>query len=706
MEALIVLTALLAAVPTLADGTRMPPERHFEGLRALMVAPGRIWEEWDSALFGALEERGFEVTRRKELGEPGSLAAFDLIALNAERRLTEAEQAALTRYVAAGGAAYVSFDQPYAWGRGAQLGAPGFVREAGKVAGARPVTIREVAFLESPLTAGLGPKQVALRDHVGCFQGTSEGWTTVALYPLPEGTPTAQDPQGNVLGVLGRHGKGRTAVLGLPLEQEKYLAQPELGPLMLDNLLGWLLEARLTAGPAAWSNVVTVAVPARAQVQAVYVDGRAVSDPEVRTVGSLEQVRVDVSRVGVGGATEVRVQYMLRPGRNVDTVIHLPWGALRAAANSPAALAEYLASLHATVCQPLLRSSSGNAWYRGLPDDVADDALVTNYKGDFLAELIEECHKRGIRLIAGVYLDNRTPTRKYPEATRVDRQGREVRDRYGNGQACFNNPKGQEHNLATVEQLLATYRVDGLILDDNYWLDYSDMYACWCAYCREEYSKYCAREGIPYRDPSEASDQADDPWWRHKREATHALLAKVRAIAEAHRVPFGGWVSNGMGMLHLAGSFDFLGEMTYQAPPRAMRGPLSALGEKGLICLLWTQHVEPAAMEQEAREAVHAGCAAVGFWTMGRDGGYRLDEAREAAMRRAFASVEDEWLRFYADNVLRGDPRFVVQDGKADAGQLSLRIRNTGAKAARRTAGELDLSAFTGRASPSETRRP
>ena len=39
--------------------------------------------------------------------------------------------------------------------------------------------------------------------------------------------------------------------------------------------------------------------------------------------------------------------------------------------------------------------------------------------------------------------------------------------------------------VTTVEHLLANYPLDGLMLDDNYWLDYSDMYACYCDYYKE-----------------------------------------------------------------------------------------------------------------------------------------------------------------------------------------------------------------------------
>jgi hypothetical protein len=181
---------------------------------------------------------------------------------------------------------------------------------------------------------------------------------------------------------LSQCGKGRAAVLGFGVESEKYLARPEIGPAMLDNLLAWLLADRVARGGRRWSNRVQVALPARAQILSVEVNGKRLTRLDARRVGSLRRVEVRVDRVGAGVEAEIRIRYRpLVAARNVETMIHLPWGTLRAAADSPARLAEYLQSLHATICQPLLRDSHGRAWYRGMPEDTPDDRLVTKYQG-------------------------------------------------------------------------------------------------------------------------------------------------------------------------------------------------------------------------------------------------------------------------------------------------------------------------------------
>ena len=69
-----------------------------------------------------------------------------------------------------------------------------------------------------------------------------------------------------------------------------------------------------------------------------------------------------------------------------------------------------------------------------------------------------------------------------------------------------------------------------------------------------------------------------------------------------------------------------------------------------------------------------------------------LDGSSES-IARAFAGVEEEWSRFYHDNLLAGDARFVVLQGKMDRQTLTLRIMNTGKKTAPRVRGDVDLAA-------------
>jgi hypothetical protein len=169
------------------------------------------------------------------------------------------------------------------------------------------------------------------------------------------------------------------------------------------------------------------------------------------------------------------------------------------------------------------------------------------------------------------------------------------------------------------------------------------------------------------------------------------LVARVKGITQAHGLSLGGWVDVGVGATYLAGSLDFLGGMVYSYSPRSLRAMLPRMGENDLVCLLWGLE-DPRSLEQEAREAVHAGAPTVGFWVRAKDGGYEESAAQTAAMRRALAGVEDEWLRFYREQILAGDGRFAVVSGTVGRDELRLRVRNTGRAVPRRVLGELGVN--------------
>jgi hypothetical protein len=675
----------LAAFAVMLVGTRpalCATGLNYQGYRALVVEPENFWG-WDAAVLAAVQGAGFQVDYGPIPPGPDGLARYDLVALTIKRRLTPDQEALLGDYVRGGGAVYGSWGGPMA--------APSFLREVCAVASCRSVRIDGFELLDSPLSAGTGSGHVGLVEHWGHSRRPEAGWEIVAVEPLEGGIAVAADSEGRSLGVLNSCGEGRTAVLGFGPEHPKQFADREMAALLLDNLFEWLLPGRRDRADRNWPGTIEVAVPARARVTAVSVNGEGLPDPEVRTEGSLRRIALDVSGTAPGERLDVVVEYEpLQPARNVDVWIHLPWGVLTAAADSPAELADYLQSLHATMVQPLLRDSHGRAWYRGMPEDRADERLVTDYEGNFLAELINECHLRGIDVVAGIYFDNATPLRRDPTCARIRRDGEPVKNRWGVGEACFHHPAGQEHNLQTIRRLLEDYEVQGIILDDTFEMDSRE---CFCSYCRSEFQAWCAREGVTCSDPPDLSDREQaELWRRHRREATSALANRVSAIAKENNVPAGGWVGPTMGSVHLARYFDFLGGMVYKERPAVIRGLLAALRDCDFVCLLWAPDAAPDLMEAEVREAVFSGAAAVGFWIRGEDGGYRMDPARTAAMRRALGRVEDDWREFYAANVIGGDGRFVVVAGRAGPNRLTLEMLNTGGPVAAADGGEFSVS--------------
>jgi hypothetical protein len=238
--------------------------------------------------------------------------------------------------------------------------------------------------------------------------------------------------------------------------------------------------------------------------------------------------------------------------------------------------------------------------------------------------------------------------------------------------------------------------LDGIILDDNFELQHYD---CCCPYCAEGFKAYCGRKGIPYQAPSQISSGATARHWaEYKLEGTRALAAKVAKLAHERNVVAGGWVGASAQAAHLAEAFDFLGGMIYTEPPRAARLMLSVLGKCKFFTLLWAPGASADRLEQEAREAVHAGSATVGFWVYPPghrgSGAFTMVEGSTQAIARAFARVEEEWFAFYRNNLLAGDVRFAALEGRVGREEMTLRIQNMGKKAAPRIQGYVDFEAI------------
>ena len=660
-------------------------QRPFEGFRALVIEPENFWG-WDAVVFGALQERGFDViyARAETLENFAFLSQFDLVASNIKRTFAPKQVEGLKRFVAEGGAFYGSWGGP--------MFTPDLLRVC-HVASTRSVRITGMTLCESPLTRGTAEKYLAFPPGIGDVRG--ESWEIVAIEPSECGIPVAKDSSGRTLGVLGRYGKGRTAVLGFALDNEKFFVRREVGPVMTDNLLHWLLEDRIRTGRRSWTGLVEVSLPVRAEVLEVSLNGRRLAKPQVREVGSLKKIAVSVKDVGVGKEATIRVAHKpLTQQRNVETVIHMPWKSfgffISNEKGTPEKLAEWLKSVHATVCQPLLREASDSAYYQGMPEDRIDPSIAS-YRGDFLAEFIEECHKRGIKVIGGVYLGSRTVLKQHPDSATVSKTGERSAK-----QACFNNPQARERNLEVITDLMQRYRLDGLILDDNFELQ---NYECFCGSCKEGFRDYCARHRLTYQDPSQAvnSGSLRGHWADYKLEATRNLGTQIAKIPHERGLRAGGWVSAGMRSAHFTSVFDFLGGMVYAEPPRAARLMLSAVGKCKFITLLWGPNQEPERLELEFCQAIQAGSRMAGFWICppGHPGsnGMRMLPGSYEAIGKAFAGAEDEWFKFYRENVLTGDPRFAIMGGTFGKEEMTLRVKNTGNKVGRRLQGDLDLKA-------------
>jgi hypothetical protein len=158
----------------------------YEGYKALVAEPERSFT-YDSALFGALEERGFETTFGPIPADDEALSGYDWVALSTKRRLSDPETARLTKYVAGGGAVYGSWGGPMA--------SRTFLREVCKVAGSHSVYIHGMDLLPSPLSRGIEASRIDFPDPVGNLHAGERGYEVVCFQPLPGAVPVAHDDQ-------------------------------------------------------------------------------------------------------------------------------------------------------------------------------------------------------------------------------------------------------------------------------------------------------------------------------------------------------------------------------------------------------------------------------------------------------------------------------------------------------------------------------
>ena len=500
----------------------------------------------------------------------------------------------------------------------------------------------------------------------------------MVAFDLLDGVLAATDAQGRCLGALRQVGAGRCAVLGFcPSKYRLFTDDAKLADKLLDNLLDWLLPHG--SKPHPWPGTLEVCLPRAAEVLKVSFNGQPVANPAVNKTGSLVAVTLPVATIADGESATVRLAYKRQPhSRPVQTWLHDCIGSFFSAFDTPAQAADFLVAVHANVTQPLLRYAGGSVCYRsGIPGD-RPRPRIAKYNGDYLAEYVDACHKRGIRVIGGLYLD----WQKYDAHNRtapplVEKDGRDGQENPRH-LVCPLDTRVQMHNLEVVENLLTHYpQLDGLILDDNFEFD---RHPCYCERCRAKFRSYCRRRDLPYRNPITDADSHD--WNEFWQSEMLAFCKRVHELCAARGKPVGGW-SDGRGTLRFKGVFDFAGDMHYVQPPYSVASIFPSAGDFDVYTLLWGMDRKPADMEADMVEAIHGGSYVVGFWASyskvenSKDNVWSLGTRPGAqctltpgsldAIARAFALADEDWLAFYRDNLIRGDGRFAVTSAKLDS---------------------------------------
>jgi len=682
----------------LASG--QPEPRIIGGAGALLVRPE---QPWASSFVAALprpfeaQEMPYTIATDAALDDPAQLAKYDIVALSIRRVLTAKQIANLKEYVSRGGALYASWGGPYGNEEARQ-----FSRDMFHAEGLASISIRDFLTVSgSPIiTKGMPEKFV--------FQ-SEKPQENVPLQTQPGATILLRDGEGRCLGVSSEYGEGRAVLLGICLESAGSLTPRDKADALMGNVLRWLLRGR-----APWDNgVIDVALPARAKVLSVSLDSKPVTDYTVRELGSLKRVRFQ-KPLPEGQRATIHVTYDPLPkARNIECIAHFPSGSIERT-HSPAAFADLVKKMNVTTVLPHVHGAYDTCIYNGLPEDrrsfespeQALEKFKMTYKSDFLAELVEECHQRDIKVYASLYLGCRLAREKYPEVIVVNKDG--TRDE--KNWACFNNPKTMEHNWAMLRHLLDNFKIDGLIYDDNFGLN------CYCDLCKNGFKAYCEGKGWEYVDPQKLASSGDAPrhWLEYRQSVVHALAGKLAKIVQDTGRPAGAWVSAGLGNDSfaytneaMARCFDFLGEMTYTgyspyARPRAdTRIMAKVLGPCRLFALLWAPNNEEKDMVRDVYDAINGGCDATGFWCLAEDQKVKertrsdwwvMNPGAFEAIGRALADVENIWMGYYQRNVLTGDRRLAILKGSAGRDVLDLEIENAGSTQETRLKGTLDLS--------------
>jgi len=685
--------ALLAAV-SLAVAA---PPVSLAGATALVIQPENSFNGYDFTICAALMRRGFDVTQGQpeDLANAAKLKPYDLVVTNLKRSFTPQQVAGLQAYVAAGGAMYGNWGGP--------MGCPALLAACG-VRNARSVYLHELTLPNSPLTAGVGEQRWVFPDFVGHVPLTEKGHEMVAFDRL-DGIEVARDSEGRCLGSLREEGAGRCAVLGFCPSNYRFVTDDsQQAGVVLDNLLAWLLPRGPRPRPL--PQTVQVSLPREARISSVSLDGRRLPNPEVKVAGSLQTVAVPVRTLAEGKTALVHVACDVPPVKqHIETWIHDP-SASSFVCFEPAQAADFFATLHAAVVQPLLRYEGGVInCLRGIPGDRPRERFA-QYQGDLLADYLKACHARGIKVVGGLYLDWRRFERHLYDAPAHVARNQPSPERKLGQPVCPLDSGVWDHNLAIVQNLLDGYPdLDGVILDDNFEFDRDP---CYCPACLGKFAAYCERQpGTP--DPKAEADAGGALWKAFWKEQKLAFCKRIHDLCAARGKPVGGWTAQ-RGPIAFKGVFDFAGDMVYVEPPCSVAPLWPQIGDFPVVTLLWGMNRRPEGMEGDFVEAIRAGSNIVGFWIQyarlegvtdnpwslgwSSEQRFALTPGSLSAIERAFAGAEQAWLDYYRENLIQGDARFAVGSARLERNGLTIEIKRLDLAAPQRIMGPVDLSAL------------
>lgn len=164
------------------------------------------------------------------------------------------------------------------------------------------------------------------------------------------------------------------------------------------------------------------------------------------------------------------------------------------------------------------------------PTQVEDHPVNPNLHGDSLEQVIDECHRAGIRVIARVdYSKMRRPVyEKHPDWAYRTSEG-DIADYNGNVHACLCGGFQQKKAFEITEEIIRKFPVDGIFVNMGGFnvRDYSYHYygICHCENCRREFRK---RFGLELPD----KEDFNDPIYRKYCAFKKQIMAEYRTKME------------------------------------------------------------------------------------------------------------------------------------------------------------------------------
>ncbi|MBI5008088.1 MAG: hypothetical protein HZB98_00190, partial [Bacteroidia bacterium] len=192
-----------------------------------------------------------------------------------------------------------------------------------------------------------------------------------------------------------------------------------------------------------------------------------------------------------------------RPLRILQTVMRQP----DAAAYNVDSLVNYMKRVHANT---LVVNGGGvvDFFQNNLPM-----AKINPYIGkrDLLAEIVEGCHKAGIKVITRVDFRGVEKERfdKHPDWFARDENGNPVILNYTTPEIyapCYNSYYRNEHAVEFIEQLMSEYHVDGI------WHNAVNFHnTCYCDICKKDYLDKTGK-ALPLKTSSKAEWEKYYKW--------------------------------------------------------------------------------------------------------------------------------------------------------------------------------------------------